>query len=288
MTIGLATSSELPELDPDCQPLLHALRARGIDARPVIWDDPGVNWAALDLVVIQSTWDYHGRRDEFLRWTEHVASVSRLLNPAEVIRWNTEKLYLQAFADQGIPCVPTVWIPQGTTLNLQAAMAEKGWSEAILKPTISAGSVNTFRVTSETISDCQTKLEQLKAEKGMMLQPYLKEIETRGELSMIYFEGRFSHAVLKTPATGDFRIQEKYGGTTQPTEASEKQQAFGRHVMDAVGQGCLYGRVDVLCGPDSDCRLMELELVEPNLYLKYAPGSAENLSKIIENRLVKV
>jgi glutathione synthase/RimK-type ligase-like ATP-grasp enzyme len=243
MRVGLATSEELPGLDPDDAPLLAAL---GDGAEPVVWSDRQVDWAAFDLILIRSVWDYFVRYDEFRAWLDRIEALS-VWNPVETIRWNSEKSYLRELAAEGVRTIPTAWD------------GEVPWEDAILKPTVAGGSLGLRRAArGEPI------------EPGWMAQPFLPEIVSRGELSLVFFDGELSHAVRKTPAEGDIRVQPQHGGIIVAAEPSPEELAIASRVLDAAGRDLLYARVDLV----GDGLLIELEAIEPRFFFEYGPPEA--------------
>ena len=282
--VALATCAALPALDDDSRMLIPALQALGVDASPVVWSDPAVRWDAYDLVVVRSTWDYSARRDEFLDWADRIGA-GRLWNPAKLLRWNTHKSYLREFELAGVPIVPTRWQAAGSSVDLQAVMDDEGWSAAIVKPAVSAGARHTVRVDRADTSEGQALLAQELRHRDMMIQPYLAAVATSGELSLLYFDGRFSHAVRKTPAPGDFRVQERLGGTTVPIEATSSERAAGGRVLDAMAGEMLYARVDLLQGAGGTLLLAELEIVEPSMFLRMDGAAASRFAEGIVRRL---
>jgi glutathione synthase/RimK-type ligase-like ATP-grasp enzyme len=284
--IALATSAALPALDEDSQLLIPALRELGLEVSPVVWSDSATQWDTFDLVVVRSTWDYSARRDEFLAWADRIPS-GRLWNPADLLRWNTHKSYLSEFEQAGVPTVPTRWQAAGSFVNLQAVMEKEAWPAAIVKPAVSAGARHTMLVDRGNISEGQALLEQELRHRDMMIQPYLSAVATSGELSLLYFDGRFSHAVRKTPAPGDFRVQERHGGATVSVAATSQEQAIGRRVLDALHAETLYARVDLLPGTGGELLLVELEIVEPGMFLRMDGAAASRFAKGIVLRLAR-
>jgi glutathione synthase/RimK-type ligase-like ATP-grasp enzyme len=239
--IALATSSEFPQLDPDDAPLRAAL---GDDAQPAVWSDPAVDWASYDAVLLRSVWDYFLRHDEFIAWVDRVPVP--MWNPADVVRWNSEKAYLRELADAGVETIPTAW------------EGEVPWDDAIVKPTIAGGSLGLRRAAKgEPIAP------------GEMAQPFLPEI-LAGELSLVYFDGELSHAIRKTPAEGDIRVQPEHGGTVTAAKPTPEEEAIGRRVLEAAGRDLLYARVDLVGAG----LLIELEAIEPRFFFEYAPPQA--------------
>ncbi len=280
--VAIATCTEVHDLDRDAPILADALLARGIEAEAAVWDDPAVDWLAYELVVVRSTWDYPRRRDAFVAWAERLP---RVLNGAAVLRWNTDKRYLQELADAGVPTVPTVFAGPGE------AAALPDWPEFVIKPTISVGSADTARWRRGTDDAAALRhLRELQAAgRTAMLQPYLTSVDTSGESALLYLDGAFSHSVRKGPllSAGAGPIPLEIGGDYEEREqissrlASDEEIAVAARVLAAVPGGAdslLYARVDLLPGPDGSPVLLELELTEPSLFLYTAAGSAERLA----------
>lgn len=273
----LATSAGHPGLDADDRPLLGALRERGLRAHPAIWDDPEVSWAEARLIVVRSTWDYTNRRQDYLAWAREVTRSTSLWNPPTVLEWNTDKRYLADLADRGIPIVPTLW---GADALEEAR--ELGWDEIIVKPSVSAGARDTFRVRLDGAAAPVARV----AERGeVMVQPYLGSVADHGEVSVVFVDGEPSHAVLKRPAEGDFRVQLELGGEMERVRLDDEFVDLGRRVVDAVDEPLLYARVDMLRSGDGGFVLAELEAVEPSLYLAHAPEAVGVLADAVVSRL---
>ena len=216
MRIALATSEDWPALTPDDQTLLRPLADRGFKAEAAVWSDPTYPWQACDGVVIRSCWDYHLRSQEFLRWIAFLESAGcAVWNPPATIRWNTDKSYLRSLETKGIPIVPTLWCEPGETRSLADALREKGWARAVVKPRISATAHRTQLVEATNAEAGQALFEELKAGPGVMVQEFMDDILSEGEWSLMFFDGKFSHAVLKTSKPGDFRVQSDFGGKSR-------------------------------------------------------------------------
>ncbi|MBW3665043.1 MAG: hypothetical protein KY469_18260 [Actinobacteria bacterium] len=284
--VALATSAELPDLDTDDRLVLPALAARGIDARSVIWSDPSARWSHFDVVVVRSTWDYsRGRRDEFLRWAEHVGSVTRLRNSAEVLRWNTHKGYLLQLEERGVPTVPTAFLAQGDRADLAALVADRRWGDVVVKPCVAGGARGAIRVPSAAASSYQAEFEALLAHGDTMVQPFLGAVATRGEVSLVFVGGAFSHAVRKVPASGDWRVQESFGGRTQAWDPPPDVSALAAWVLATTGHDYLYARVDLLPDDDGTWQVTEIEVTEPSLYLGSGDGAADRFAAAIAEAL---
>jgi glutathione synthase/RimK-type ligase-like ATP-grasp enzyme len=279
--VVLATAAELPGLHTDDGPLLDALSRRHVPWRVLAWDDPSVDWSKAALVVIRSTWDYVPRRAEFVTWAQRVTAVTTLWNPAEVVAWNTDKRYLRRLADTGIGIVPTLWLDRGTTADLAALLDDAGWVESVVKPVVSAGSIGTIRCHRAEAAAAQGHLDALLAKGDVMVQPYVAGVETEGELSVVWIDGALTHAIRKVPRRGDFRVQEEFGGRYEPAQLDDDLRAAAGAVLAQVEPDCRYGRVDLVPAPDGGHWLIEVELVEPQLFLRYEPAAAERLADAI-------
>ena len=199
--VALVTSSEFPKLSQDDQLLLTALVERGLNAVPAVWDDPGVDWSSFAMCVLRSTRDYHHRLQEFLSWVEHVATVTSLWNPLEVVRWNTHKSYLRDLEQRGVPIVPTVWLAAGTQADLRRLMAAEGWRRVVVKPVVSASAHETILVSEESLDKGQGHIERLLPTTDLMVQPFIESVRGEGERSLMFIDGEFTHAaILKRPA----------------------------------------------------------------------------------------
>jgi glutathione synthase/RimK-type ligase-like ATP-grasp enzyme len=283
MTVAIATCAEHPDLPEGERSLLGALRELGVRAEPAIWDSPSVDWASFEAVILRAAWDYHLKREAFLRWLERLEAAGvPLWNPAPVVRANMEKTYLRALEEAGVPVVPTAWIARGDGRSLDEVLSERGWTRAVVKPVISASSFLTRRVARGEPGG-QTALDEVLAHSGAMVQPYLPEIEAEGEWSFIFLDGDFSHAVLKTPARGDFRVQSEHGGAAVRREPPPELLAQAAAVAALGARDVLYARVDGV-RRGGGLLLVELELVEPFLYLDEAPGAAGRLAGAIVSR----
>ncbi|MBI5245764.1 MAG: hypothetical protein HY923_01175 [Elusimicrobia bacterium] len=282
--VALVTCASIRELTDDDRPLLGELAGLGIDAQPAVWDDPSKAWSGYDLVLIRSAWDYHLKPAAFASWlTRLEISGAVLWNPAAVLRANADKSYLKALEAAGVAVAPTLWVSAGSSANLDALLDSRGWDEAVVKPVVSAGAYRTSRVRRGDPAG-QIALDEVLAHSGAMVQPYLPEIAAEGEWSFIFLGGEFSHAVLKTPRAGDFRVQEEHGGGTVRREPPPELLAQAREAAIAGPGPWLYARVDGV-RRGRELLVVELELIEPSLYLAHAPGAARRLALAVKERL---
>jgi hypothetical protein len=286
-TIAYVTCADIPDLDPDDRLTIEPLAALDIAVEPAVWDDPRVEWGRFDLVVIRSTWDYTPRRQEFLGWTR---SVSRLVNDAATVRWNTDKRYLADLAGAGIDIVPTTWLAPGDTWRPPAG------GEWVIKPSVSAGSRDTGRYDLSDPAHRTAALAHVKrldsAGRTTMIQPYLSGVDDTGETALIFMGGRYSHAIRKGALLEgpDQGLGERLykPETIIPREPTDAEQALAGRVMASLAERLstpLYARVDLLPGPDGAPVLIELELTEPSLFLTHAPGSPERFAAAVAERI---
>ena len=277
--IGLATCSTVPNWEIDDHVFHAALKARGIDARQCVWDDPGVNWALFDLVVIRTTWDYQEKRAAFVAWAQDIPVP--LHNSAAIVRWNTHKSYLRDLEARGVPIIPTEWLARGTSPDIAALCERRGWRRAFLKPCVGATSRETLRFDAGDPA-AQRHADRLLLHEDLMLQPDLSSVETDGEISAIFVDGELSHAVRKVPVPGDYRVQDDFGAKDYPIEFPNV--ALARRAVQAVGGALLYARADFLIA-DERLLLTELELLEPSLFFRHARHAADRLAAAISTRL---
>ncbi|HVE80232.1 MAG TPA: hypothetical protein VNA89_15305 [Gemmatimonadaceae bacterium] len=283
--VALATYARLPGLADDDRLLADALRAVAVDAAPAVWDDAGVDWERFDLVIVRSCWDYHTRLGDFLRWLDRVeATGTRVENAPAVLRWNAEKTYLRDLAACGVPVVPTRWVRPGGDVALDVLLGEAGWDEAVVKPIVSASATDTWRTGRASAAADAARFRDLAARGGVMVQPFLPVVAAEGEWSLVFLDGTFSHAVLKRPAAGDFRVQHEHGGSAEPVAPSPALVRQARAALAAAPGDPLYARVDG-CVIAGRLHVMELELIEPSLFLALAPDAPARLARAVVRRL---
>lgn len=249
-----------------------------------IWSDPSYDWSSSDMVIIRSCWDYHLRIAEFLRWIESLETLEvPVWNSPSTIRWNADKSYLRELESKGILIVPTRWFEPGPAISLAAELRESGWDQVVIKPRVSATAHRTRLIRNgKEAEDTQVLFDELRAGPGVMVQQFMEPIVREGEWSLMFFGGEFSHAVLKTPKAGDFRVQHDFGGYERLAQAPDAATQAAEKAVAAVGN-TLYARVDGVMVGDK-FRLMELELIEPALFLGESSGAAERLAAAIAAR----
>lgn len=304
--IALVTCSALPDLHDDDAPLVPALAARGIEALPAVWDDAGVDWAGFDLVVIRSTWDYAQRRAEFVEWCRRVDAETTLTNTFRTVRWNSDKHYLRDLEGAGVPIVPTMWLEPERHFSSRALHTRFPASgEFVIKPAISAGSIDTGRYTAMdadsrglAISHARRLLADART---VMVQRYLTSVDVVGERAHVFIAGEYSHSVLKgamldgpdVGVDGVYREERMsaIAASGREVEFSTRVITAARRLLtrnsdgvDVVPEPFLYARVDVVTDDDEAPVLMELELVEPSLFTALGDGALERFADAIAAR----
>lgn len=267
--IAFATSRKYPYLTAEDLLAVKHLEAAGIKVEALIWDQMDEDFERFQAIVVRSCWDYHLKAAEFSNWTRRVESSKvSLLNSPETIRWNMNKSYLRELEAQGVEIPRTVWIEKGGPRELSALLETHAFREAVVKPVVSLSAYNTWKITAETAAARQTVFDEALAGGEMMLQEYVPGITTGGELSFIFFQDEFAYAVRKFPAPGDFRVQSEYGALHRYFEPSVRMIRDAKRILALAKQPTTtYARVDVLEEGDR-LLLMELELIDPSLYLE--------------------
>jgi hypothetical protein len=273
LDVALVTCTRVPQGDPDDHLLAAALTRLGASVAFVCWDDPDASWSVARMAVVRSTWDYFERHRTFLDWTDYVGAVTTLRNDAETIKWNSHKGYLLELAAHGIDIVPTRLVRAGEPATL-------GPGDHVVKPAISAGAERTTRFAA------QADVDALTATDDALIQPYLPSIETDGELSIVCIDGEPSHVVRKVPAGGDFRTQEEHGAVVSAIELADDHRALARAALSVLSTAPLYARVDAI-DTDAGLQIMELELIEPTLWLAWHPPAADVLAASILDQLTQ-
>ena len=264
---------------------MAGLEARGLRTKRVAWSNAEFDWKRARAAVFRSTWDYFERFAEFSAWMDRVEGGLRFFNAPELVRWNVDKHYLRDLAEGGVNVPVTRFIERGETTTLREVMNSKGWSEAIVKPVVSGAARHTYRLDVANLEGQESVLRDLLRDEAMMVQPFLGSVLTQGELSLMVIGGRCTHAVRKIAKPGDFRVQDDHGGTVHPHTATADEVNFAERAVAACPQAPLYARVDAVRDDSGALSLMELELVEPELFFRFHPPAAEALAAAIAKRL---
>ena len=275
--IGLVTYPKYPRLTDDDRPLMAELAQLGIRSEPVIWSDPAITWRGYDALVLRSCWDYHLRPDEFRAWLDGIERAGvPLWNPVPVVRWNMHKGYLRDLASNGVTIPPTEWLRAGDAITLTAVLDMHGWTDAIVKRAIYASATDTWRTTANLADDEKRFAEQLRRG-DVLVQQLIPEVARDGEWSLMFIDGGFSHAMLKRPASGDFRVQIEHGGSAVPQPAPAEVIEAAAEVLEHVPGRTLFARIDGVVTPRG-FMLMEAECIEPVLFFSAAPAARARLA----------
>lgn len=245
----------------------EALAQVGRDIQIVQWDGDGIDWSRYEAAITAVTWDYAARPEQFLARLAEVAEQTRLINSLDVIRWNLNKTYLKDLAERGAQMVPTRWVDKATPEAAEAAFAAFGTDRIVIKPVVGAGAWRQVLFAKGEAWPSEADLPPGAA----MIQPFLSTIQSEGEYSFLFFNGQFSHAVVKRPKKGDYRIQTSFGGSAEPYMPSADDLLDARDVLESVPEELFHARVDMVRAEDGSLLLMELELIEPYLFVEDAP-----------------
>ncbi|MEP7188014.1 MAG: hypothetical protein ABI901_02335 [Roseiflexaceae bacterium] len=284
-TIALVTYRALPQLTPEDQLVCALLQTLGVQTHAVIWDAPDVAWDSYQAVVVRSCWDYHQHPSRFIAWLRHLEQLQiPLWNPAPILHWNLHKTYLRELQTQGVAIPPTCWLTRGCTAELATIFADHGWKEAVIKPAISATAYHTWRTTREQGRQDQSRFAALLQHSDMLVQQFMDPVVTDGEWSFVFFQKQYSHAVLKKAKPGDFRVQDDFGGTVEVVSPGLTLIAQAQQIINCIKGPLLFARVD---GIELDGRLilMELELIEPFLFLTSTPHAIERFARALLKEL---
>ena len=283
--IAFVTCERLPDIHADDRLVADALQRRGFAVEPAAWNDPAVDWQRYASVVIRSPWDYHHDEARYAAWLRRCAAADvNLWNPAATVLANLDKRYLADVAAAGLATIPIEYVERGHRRSLRALLEYRNWSRAVVKPAVSASAYGTWRTSLETAESDQTMWDGELSRRSLLVQPFVDEIVTSGEWSIVFFDGQYSHAVLKTPAAGDFRVQEELGGQAKPRDPSPAIVEQARRVLLQAAGPLLYARVDGV-ERDGQFFLMELEVNEPVLYVGASSGAAERFADAIVRAL---
>ncbi|WP_255068810.1 RimK family alpha-L-glutamate ligase [Lacihabitans sp. LS3-19] len=265
--IAFATYTELPNLTENDKLLIPHFEEKGFIVTAEIWDNPASDWEQYDIVLIRSTWDYYLKPEKFQSWVSlFIDSKTKLLNAPEIILKNSHKFYLKELKELGVNIIPTIFSSEN--INLEDL---KKWKKVVIKPAVSAGSHETEVFETETLTS--EILDSKIGEGDWLIQPFLEEIQNAGEISMIFFNGNFSHAIQKVPKVGDFRVQKQYGAKYLKFEPSKDLLLIAKNIVEISGKGSTYARVDGVM-TQNGFLLMEIEMIEPDLFFDLYPDAA--------------
>jgi glutathione synthase/RimK-type ligase-like ATP-grasp enzyme len=277
---AIVTFERLPNLSPDDQLLQRELTRFGVAVEAVVWSDSSVDWSKFSSIVIRSCWDYHHRHEAFLEWLAKIEALGlSIWNRPNLIRWNIDKVYLRELQEMGFRIPPTVWVDKGNSIDLmhvREVLRSQGWRRAVLKPRVSASGHSTILVGEELVG--QAQVDAIFRLSGGLIQEYLDVVTAEGEWSLLFFNKKYSHAVLKRPKTGEFRTQIEHGGSFYAAAPPRDYVEVAQNVVTSIEGPLLFARVDGI-GVGGKFTLMELELIEPYLFLSLAESAAPELAK---------
>ncbi|MEM6805573.1 MAG: hypothetical protein AAF696_29520 [Bacteroidota bacterium] len=270
--IAFLTCERFQRLTSSDQLVADYLERKEISCEPVVWNDPAINWDQFDLLLVRSVWDYHLLFEEWVAFLQKLMEHKRkVLNPIDVLLWNSDKRYLQEIlGDQ--KQVPFQIFEQGSEIDLKALMSTASWEKLVVKPTVSASGFKTWSCHISEATAKQEEFELLLKERDLIVQEFAPEVVEQGEWSLVFFDKVFSHAVLKRVKVGEFRVQSDYGGTSEKGEAPSSAIQTAQDILDGIPSPICYARVDGIMR-DGAFYLMELELIEPELFVDQVRGS---------------
>ncbi len=281
--IAFVTSSVKPDFAANDLHAVDSLKSTGTEVQPLPWDVDTAAWNSFDLVVIRSCWNYHLHPERFIKWIDQMEKQKvKMFNPLKIAKWNLHKSYLKNLESKGVSVPETIWLDKASEPNLTSIMNERNWEKAVVKPAISATAFNTFLVSKAEAGQQQQKFDGLLAKADMLVQKFMTEVQEQGEWSLIFFDKKFSHAVIKQPAAKDFRVQNDFGGTTTQAKPPAFALVQAKKILDLIDEPLLYARVDGVIS-ENQFFLMELELIEPMLFLEQENGSARTFANAMMN-----
>ncbi len=256
----------------------NALEEIGLVVGRLSWDDKNFDWCKTKYILFRTTWDYFDRFDEFSDWLDQVSQNTKLLNSEKIIRWNIDKHYLQDIKSKGTHIIPTVYIEKNSNSTLIALHKNNNWNHTILKPCTSGGARHTYKLNLTNLEEHENTFQELISNEAMMLQPFQNSIIKKGEISLMIINEKFTHAVLKKAKKGDFRVQDDFGGTVYNYTPTSKEITFAEKAVNACIEIPIYARVDITTDNDGKLAIVELELIEPELWFRNYPKAANYLA----------
>lgn len=261
--------------------LKSAFESQGLKVDITYWDNPSYEWQQTKSVLFRTVWDYFERFDEFWDWLEQVKTKTRLINSYELIKWNIDKHYLRDLKNNGIQVVPTYFADRGNNISLQEIANLNDWKHIVIKPAISASAFNTYKITNDEIEQKEQLFHELLQTHDMLVQPFFPTISELGEASLMVFGGKFTHAILKKAKAGDFRVQDDFGGTVHDYNPTQEEIKFAEKVFQSCTSLPIYGRVDIVWDSNKHIYLSELEIIEPELWIRNRPESAKKIADAV-------
>lgn len=280
MNFTFITYKDLPDLDPDDRLAFDVLNKQGFECNCADWRDPDIDWDKAGFCVLRSTWDYHLHYSEFLDWCN--SRGNQLINDYPLVQWNTDKAYMLELSQNKIEIVPSIMALKGEPLE---ELPPEDWSTVIVKPTIGLATygVKKFSLPRQ-IDEYRVHMRKLCQTNAVLIQKFMPEVLEYGERSLMYFNGEYSHSVRKSP----FQSLAHAGGAGEtPARSSNEEVAFGHKVLNTLDRTPVYARVDIVPEDSGKPVLMELELVEPSLFLGFESGAAERFAEALKNAVLQ-
>ena len=263
--------------------LLSSLKKKGLNVCKKDWADSEFDWTKTRYAIFRTTWDYFQKFNQFLNWIEITKNKTTFINSAEIIKWNIDKHYLKDLLEDGINIAPTLFIEKTDKTSLIRLFKSTNWKEAVIKPAVSGAARHTYRINLKNYHQYESVFQQLIKEECMLFQKYLPNITKMGEISLVMIGGKYTHAVKKIAKKGDFRVQDDHGGTVEEYHASSKEIEFAELCLEKCAYNPIYARVDIVYDDSNQVSLSELELIEPELWFRKNPESANLLADEIYN-----
>lgn len=281
LNLALLTSDKIPESDkPDDQLLIEALRDYKIEAQSVDWHSQDMIWSDFDAVLVFSTWDYYEDNPKFFGVLQRIENMGpKVYNSPSIVQWNSCKKYLRDLEELGLKTIETVYLSSAELGDLRSILIEKGWNDCVIKPQVSASGYHTYRFNLSNLEYIRDDLKN--CDEQFMVQPFAEEIISEGEWSFVFFNKEYIHCILKKPLEGHFLVQK---GTKTPIQPPDWMIREAQHIIETINLPTLQTRVDVI-RRGNELRIMEVEMIEPSLYLKYFPGSEKKIAKKICEKL---
>lgn len=258
-----------------------ALEAKGLRVIRKDWACKNFDWTNVRYALFRTTWDYFDRYDDFFAWFKQTQKTLTFINSPEIIYWNLDKHYLRDLNRKGVNIPKTVFIEKGETISLEQLFVNQGWNRSILKPAIGGAARETYLIESSNSHSHETKFQDLISSEAMLFQEFQKNIQERGEMSLMMIDGNYTHAVLKKAKSGDFRVQDDFGGSVDVYTPTAEEISFAKKAIASCPEKPVYARVDIFYDNHENLALGELELIEPELWFRNCPKAAEQLAEVI-------
>lgn len=268
--------------------VVQALKKHDLNALRLAWDTPNFDWRTTKSIIFRTTWDYFNRFEEFSKWLTQVTQQTTLFNSEKIIRWNIDKHYLNDLNKMGVHIAETFFIEKQSTQTLKSLHQQLGYTETVLKPCISGAARHTYKLSLDTLEEHEAIFKELIEKESMMLQPFQHNIVKQGEISMMVFNGEFTHGILKKAKADNFRVQDDFGGSVHDYQPTKEEIVFAEHAVKACPELPIYARVDIFIDNNNQIALSELELIEPELWFRHHPEAANVLAKAIKAKLLEI